>query len=101
MLVVVCFRDAGDGDDFQVIINAGTEQVESLKKVAVSIWIPGKCTANQVTGLTGVTNIDVIATVYKSDRSAKAKTTERMKILKLDKFCCNCKWSYSANWWIW
>ena len=27
----------------------------------------------------------VIATVYKSDRSAKAKTTERMKILKLDK----------------
>ena len=39
----------------------------------------------QVSGLTGTNNYSLIATVSASDRSAKGKTTERMKILKLDK----------------
>ena len=81
------FRDAGDGDDFQVIINAGTGAGGIVEEGSGFSISGSQANVQQinVTGLTGVTNIDVIATVYKSDRSAKAKTTERMKILKLDK----------------
>jgi hypothetical protein len=39
----------------------------------------------QVSGLSGSNNYSLIATVSASDRTAKGKTTERMKILKLDK----------------
>jgi len=39
----------------------------------------------QVSGLSGTNNYSLIATVSASDRSAKGKTTERMKILKIDK----------------
>ena len=81
------FRDAGDGDDFTVIINAGTGAGGIVEEGSGFSISGSQANVQQinVTGLSGVTNIDVIATVYKSDRSAKAKTTERMKILKLDK----------------
>ena len=35
-------------------------------------------------GMSGVTSIDVIGTVTSADRSGKPKTTERMKVLKID-----------------
>ena len=81
------FRDAGDGDDFQVIINAGSGAGGIIEEGSGFTISGSQANVQQVsiTGLSTATNIDVIATVYKSDRSAKAKTTERMKILKLDK----------------
>ena len=81
------FRDPGDGDDFKVIVTAGTGDGDILEE-GTDFTVSGTGTQSSVTVSalnTGVTTVDVIATVYKSDRSAKAKTTERMKILKIDK----------------
>ena len=43
------------------------------------------CIRDSVSSLSGTNNYSLIATVSASDRTAKGKTTERMKILKLDK----------------
>ena len=40
-------------------------------------------------GLSGVTSIDVIGTVTSADRSGKAKTTQSMKVLKIDDISSN------------
>ena len=80
------WRDAGDNDDFQVIVTAGTGDGDVLE-AGSGFTISGTSTNTQtvaLTGLSGVTSVDVIGTVYSSNRSAKSKTTERMKILKIE-----------------
>ena len=81
------WRDAGDADDFRVIVTAGTGDGNVLTS-GNGFTISGGATNTQsvtLQGLSGVTSVNVIGTVYSSNRSAKAKTTERMKILKVDK----------------
>ena len=80
------WRDAGDNDDFQVIVTAGTGDGDILE-AGSGFTISGTATNTQtvaLTGLSGVTSVDVIGTVYSANRSAKSKTTERMKILKVE-----------------
>ena len=67
------FRDAGDGDDFQVIINAGSGAGGIIEEGSGFTISGSQANVQQVsiTGLSTATNIDVIATVYKSDRSVQ------------------------------
>ena len=80
------FRDPTDGDDFQIIAtggsNAGNSYTVGLNGVTTTSN-PGDASAS-ISGLTGVTSVIVIATVYSSNRTAKAKTTQRMKVLRID-----------------
>ncbi len=81
-------RDADDGDDFIVSVTSGTGDGDILEEGDFTTGSPSQNTQSvALSGLLGGGNgtIDVIATVYSSNRSAKAKTTERMRILKLAK----------------
>ena len=81
-------RDADNGKDFRVIVTSGTGDGDVLEEGDFATGSPSQNTQSvSLTGLCGGGSgtIDVIATIYSSNRSAKAKTTERMKILKLDK----------------
>ena len=80
------FRDPTDGDDFQVIATAGTNAGTSytVGNGIATTSNPGDASAS-ITGLNaGTSAAIVIATVYSSNRTAKAKTTERMKVLRVD-----------------
>ena len=80
------FRDPTDGDDFQVIVTGGTNSGTSytVGNGISTTSSPGDASAS-ITGLsTGSTTAIVIATVYSSNRTAKAKTTQRMKVLRVD-----------------
>ena len=80
------FRDPTDPDDFQVIVTAGTNAGTSytVGNGIATTSNPGDASAS-ITGLNaGSTAVIVIATVYSSNRTAKAKTTERMKVLRID-----------------
>ena len=80
------FRDPTDGDDFQIIAtggsNSGTSYTVGLNGVTTTSS-PGDASVS-ISGLSGVTSVIVIATVYSSNRSAKAKTTQSMKVLRVD-----------------
>ena len=78
------FKNAADNDDFILSVTGGTNEGDIFQAPGFSGTSANVQTVT-VTGLTNGQTIDVVATVYASDRSAKAKTTERMKILKLDK----------------
>jgi len=83
------FRDPTDGDDFQVIVTAGTGagtsySVGSTNNPISTTSSPGDASAS-ITGLNGGASAAiVIATVYSNNRTAKAKTTQRMKVLRVD-----------------
>ena len=80
------FRDPTDADDFQVIATAGTNAGTSytVGNGISTTSSPGDASAS-ITGLSGGTSAAiVIATVYSSNRTAKAKTTQRMKVLRID-----------------
>jgi len=80
------FRDVTDGDDFQVIATAGTNAGTSytVGSGISTTSSPGDASAS-ITGLnSGTSAAIVIATVYSSNRTAKAKTTQRMKVLRVD-----------------
>ena len=80
------FRDVTDGDDFQVIATGGTNAGTSytVGNGISTTSSPGDASAS-ITGLnSGTTSAIVIATVYSSNRTAKAKTTQRMKVLRID-----------------
>ena len=81
-------KNADDGDDFVVSVTSGTGDGDILKEGDFTTGSPSVNTQSVALGGLcggGSGTIDVIVTVYSSNRSAKAKTTERMKILKLDK----------------
>ena len=84
------FRDATDADDFFVIVTAGggtmpTGTIVTSGGSPTFSAAAGTQSSVTVSGLdNAVTGVEVIATVFQSDRSAKVKTTERMKILKID-----------------
>ena len=84
------FRDATDADDFMVIVTAGggtmpTGTIVTSGGSPTFTAAAGSQSSLTVSGLdNAVTAVEVIATVFQSDRSAKVKTTERMKILKID-----------------
>tara|TARA_B100001093_G_scaffold31677_1_gene27375 strand:+ start:3604 stop:10296 length:6693 start_codon:yes stop_codon:yes gene_type:complete len=82
------WKNGADNDDFQVIITSGSGDGDVLG--GSDITISGTSANTQTIALTGLSNtggsdtITIIGTVYSSDRSAKSKTTERMKVLKID-----------------
>ncbi len=81
-------KNADDGDDFIVSVTSGTGDGDILKEGDFTTGSPSVNTQSVALGGLcggGSGTIDVIVTVYSSNRSAKAKTTERMKILKLDR----------------
>ena len=81
------WRDASDADDFRVIVTAGTGDGNVLTS-GNGFTISGSSSNTQsvtLQGLSGVSSVNVIGTVYSSNRSAKAKTNEKMKVLKVDK----------------
>ena len=84
------WKNGADNDDFQVVITSsgsGTGDGDVLSSGA-GFSISGTSANTQTIALTGLSNtngnITIVGTVYSSDRSAKAKTTERMKVLKID-----------------
>ena len=78
------FKNAADNDDFIMSVTGGTNEGDIFQAPGFNGSSANVQTVT-VTGLTNGQTIDVIATVYASNRSAKAKTTEKMKILKLNK----------------
>ena len=81
-------KNADDGDDFVVSVTSGTGDGDILKEGDFTTGTPSVNTQSvSLGGLCGGGSgtIDVTVTVYSSNRSAKAKTTERMKVLKIDK----------------
>ena len=80
------FRDVNDGDDFQVIATAGTNAGTSYTVGdGISTTSNAGDASASITGLnSGTSAAIVIATVYSSNRTAKAKTTQRMKVLRVD-----------------
>ena len=81
------FTNANNNDTFLIINNTTGDLIQA----------PSTNTSSaqqvQVGGLTNGQNYDVIATVSASNRTAKGKITEKMKVLKLDKSVA----SLSAN----
>jgi len=75
-----------NNDDFIVVVTGGTGAGD-IMSANNGFTISGD-TANtedlSLQGMSGVTSIDVIGTVSSADRSGKPKTTERMKVLKID-----------------
>ena len=75
-----------NNDDFIVVVTGGTGAGD-IMSANNGFTISGD-TANtedlSLQGMSGVTSIDVIGTVTSADRSGKPKTTERMKVLKID-----------------
>jgi len=85
------FRDATDADDFIVIVDAGGGTMPTGTIITYggsptfTVSAAGSQSSVTISALdNAVTSVSVIATVFQSDRSAKVKTTERMKILKID-----------------
>ena len=81
-------KNADALDDFTVSVTSGTGDGDILSEANFTTGSPSVNTQSvALSGLLGGGSgtIDVIVTVYSSNRSAKAKTTERMKLLKLDK----------------
>ena len=81
-------KNADSGDDFVVSVTSGTGDGDILKEGDFTTGNPSVNTQSVALGGLcggGSGTIDVTVTVYSSNRSAKAKTTERMKILKIDK----------------
>ena len=78
--------NGANNDDFMVIVTAGTGAGD-IMSFGNGFSINGDSANTEdlaLTGMSGVTSIDVIGTVTSADRSGKAKTTERMKVLKID-----------------
>ena len=81
-------KNADAIDDFAVSVTSGTGDGWYIKRGDFTTGNPSVNTQSVALGGLcggGSGTIDVIVTVYSSNRSAKAKTTERMKILKIDK----------------
>ena len=81
-------KNADSLDDFTVSVTSGSGDGDILSEGNFTTGSPSVNTQSvALSGLLGGGNgtIDVIVTVYSSNRSAKAKTTERMKILKIDR----------------
>ncbi len=75
-----------NNDDFMVVVTGGTGAGDIMSS-GNGFTISGDTTNTEdlsLTGMSGVTSIDVIGTVTSADRSGKPKTTERMKVLKID-----------------
>jgi len=75
-----------NNDDFMVVVTAGTGSGDIMTS-GNGFTISGDTVNTEdlsLTGMSGVTSIDVIGTVSSADRSAKTKTTEKMKVLKID-----------------
>ena len=83
------FTNAANNDTFLLINNNNGDLLQAPS-------ISGSTSGQQaiVGGLVSGNNYDVIATVSSSNRSAKGKVTERMKVLKIDK---TIKSTLSAN----
>ena len=78
--------NGGDNDDFMVIVTGGSGAGD-IMSAGNGFSISGDQTNTDtlsLTGMSGVSSIDVIGTVSSADRSGKAKTTERMKILEIN-----------------
>ena len=78
--------NGGNNDDFMVVITGGTGAGDIMTS-GNGFTINGDTVNTEdlsLQGLSGVSSIDVIGTVTSADRSGKAKTTQRMKVLKLD-----------------
>ena len=73
------FTNSNNNDTFLLINNTNGDILQ-----APTTDVSSGQTVN-ITGLSGSNNYSLIATVNASDRTAKGKTTERMKILKIDK----------------
>ena len=81
-------KNADALDDFTVSVTSGSGDGDILSEGDFTTGSPSVNTQSvALSGLLGGGSgtIDVIVTVYSSNRSAKAKTTERMKLLKIDK----------------
>ena len=84
------FRDATDADDFMIVVTAGGGTMPTGTIVTYGGSLTFSAASGAQSSVTvssldnAVTAVEVIATVFQSDRSAKVKTTERMKILKID-----------------
>jgi len=73
------FTNSNNNDTFLLINNTNGDIIEAPQTDVASGQIV------TVSSLSGTNNYSLIATVSASDRSAKGKTTERMKVLKIDK----------------
>ena len=73
------FTNSNNNDTFLLIDNTTGDLIQAPQTDVASGQIV------TVSSLTGSNDYSLIATVSASDRTAKGKTTERMKILKLDK----------------
>ena len=77
--------NGSDNDDFIAVVTAGSD-AGKIYSSGNGFSLTGS-TANvdalSLTGMSNATSIDVIGTVSSADRSGKAKTTERMKVLKI------------------
>ena len=83
------FRSPQDADDFQIVVTSVSSGSGVLGNTYTHPNFTTSSGANSasvsVSGLPSTVNgCIVIATVYSSNRAAKAKTTERMKVLKID-----------------
>jgi len=78
--------NGANNDDFLVIVTAGSGAGD-IMSANNGFTINGDTTNTEdlaLQGLSGVTSIDVIGTVSSADRSGKAKTTQRMKVLEIN-----------------
>ena len=77
--------NGANNDDFMVVITGGSGAGD-IMTAGNGFTINGDSVNTEdlsLQGLSGVTSIDVIGTVTSADRSGKAKTTQRMKVLKI------------------
>ena len=78
--------NGNDNDDFIVVVTAGTGSGNILS-AGNGFTISGDTSGTNslsLQGMTGVTDIIAIGTVTSADRSGKAKSTERMKVLEIN-----------------
>tara|TARA_B100000902_G_scaffold399804_1_gene472650 strand:+ start:32 stop:6691 length:6660 start_codon:yes stop_codon:yes gene_type:complete len=77
--------NGSDNDDFIAIVTAGSDagKIYSSGNGFTLNGSSANVDALSLTGMSNATSIDVIGTVSSADRSGKAKTTERMKVLKV------------------
>ena len=78
--------NGNDNDDFIVVVTAGTG-AGNILSVGNGFTISGDTSGTNslsLQGMTGVTDIIAIGTVTSADRSGKAKSTERMKVLEIN-----------------
>ena len=89
LLGLTCIQSPQDADDFQIVVTSVSSGSGVLGNTYTHPNFTTSSGANSasvsVSGLPSTVNgCIVIATVYSSNRAAKAKTTERMKVLKID-----------------